>query len=118
MAMNASQMSPSSSIARSSSTLPTLLFVHGAEQRELVLTPLPFGIGRKTGKDLEIPDPRISRDHADIILEGADYFVVDPGSKLGTFVNGERITKKKLVPNDRIEFANLAFTLLKEDNRS
>lgn len=84
--------------------MPTLLFVHGAEQRELVLTPLPFGIGRKTGKDLEIPDPRISRDHAEIILEGADYFVVDPGSKLGTFVNGERIHKKKLAPNDRIEF--------------
>jgi len=95
----------SSSIARAaSSSQPMLLFVHGAEQRELVLTPLPFGIGRKTGKDLEIPDPRISRDHAEIVLEGSDYYVVDPGSKLGTFVNGERVSKKKLAPNDRIEF--------------
>lgn len=98
-------MSSTSSVARAiSATLPKMLFVHGAEQRELGLTNLPFGIGRKTGKDLEIPDPRISRDHADIIVEGNDYFVVDPGSKLGTFVNGERISKRKLSPNDRIEF--------------
>lgn len=84
--------------------MPKLLFVHGAEQRELMLAPLPFGIGRKTGKDLEIPDPRISRDHAEIVQEGNDYYVVDPGSKLGTFVNGERVAKRKLAPNDRIEF--------------
>ena len=38
------------------------------------------------------------------MLEGSDYYVVDPGSKLGTFVNGERVSKKKLAPNDRIEF--------------
>src|SRR4051812_18741060 len=97
----------SSAVSRAavSATIPKLLFVHGAEQRELLLAHVPFGIGRKTGKDLEIPDPRISRDHAEIVLEGTDYFVVDPGSKLGTFVNGERINqKKKLTPNDRIEF--------------
>src|SRR3954466_13725296 len=103
--MSSSPLSSSSAISRAavSATMPKLLFVHGAEQRELPLAPIPFGIGRKTGKDLEIPDPRISRDHAEIICENGEYFVVDPGSKLGTFVNGERITKKKLAANDRIE---------------
>jgi sigma-B regulation protein RsbU (phosphoserine phosphatase) len=69
-----------------------------------MLAGVPFTIGRKTGKDLEIPDPRISRDHAEIILEDGHYFIVDAGSKLGTFVNKERVQKKKLTRNDRIEF--------------
>ena len=83
---------------------PSMLYVHGAEQKEMHLGSMPFTIGRKTGKDLEIPDPRISRDHAEIICEDGAYFVVDGGSKLGTFVNKERVTKHKLVQNDRIEF--------------
>jgi phosphoserine phosphatase RsbU/P len=82
----------------------TVLFVHGAERREIPLPPGPFAIGRKTGKDLEIPDPRISRDHAEIIFEDGNYYVVDGNSKLGTFVNKERVTKRKLARNDRIEF--------------
>lgn len=66
---------------------------------------MPFTIGRKTGKDLEIPDPRVSRDHAEIVCEDGVYYVTDGGSKLGTFVNKERITAKhKLVQGDRIEF--------------
>ncbi len=83
---------------------PTLLYVHGAEQKELQMGPMPFTIGRKTGKDLEIPDPRISRDHAEILCEDGAYYVVDGGSKMGTFVNKQRVTKHKLTPNDRIEF--------------
>ncbi len=82
----------------------TILFVHGAERREIPLRNTPFGIGRKTGKDLEIPDPRISRDHAEIVCEEGIYYIVDGNSKLGTFVNKERITKHKLARNDRIEF--------------
>ncbi|HUR37278.1 MAG TPA: SpoIIE family protein phosphatase [Terriglobales bacterium] len=102
--MSASPSSTMSIRAVKSGTFPTLLYVHGAEQKELHLSLMPFAIGRKTGKDLEIPDPRISRDHAEIIHEDGSYYVVDGGSKLGTFVNKERITRHKLVPNDRIEF--------------
>ena len=94
---------PSARIAKSGA-FPLLLFVHGAEQRQIPLTSLPFTIGRKTGKDLEIPDPRVSRDHAEIISEDGIYYVVDTGSKLGTFVNKDRIQKHKLFKNDRIEF--------------
>ena len=79
-------------------------FVHGAEQRDFMLTGVTFTIGRKTGKDLEIPDPRVSRDHAEIILEDGAYVLVDCGSKLGTYVNRQRIQRHKLQKNDRIEF--------------
>lgn len=100
---------------------PTVLFVHGAEQREFSLSMMPFTIGRKTGKDLEIPDPRISRDHAEIVAEDGNYFVVDLQSKLGTYVNRQRITRHKLCKNDRIEFgiglgAQLIFEPVHEDS--
>ncbi len=84
--------------------LPKLLFINGAEQREIQLSLMPFRIGRKTGKDLEIPDPRVSRDHAEIVCENGDFFLIDTGSKLGTFVNGDRVERKRLTRNDRIDF--------------
>jgi serine phosphatase RsbU (regulator of sigma subunit) len=51
-----------------------------------------------------IPDPRVSREHAHIVAENGEFFVVDQGSKHGTFVNGERVDRRKLVRNDRLEF--------------
>ncbi|HVI07569.1 MAG TPA: SpoIIE family protein phosphatase [Candidatus Binatia bacterium] len=51
-----------------------------------------------------IADPRVSRDHAQIVLEEGGFFLVDQGSKHGTFVNGERIQRQKLERNDRLEF--------------
>ncbi|MCU1307218.1 MAG: Serine phosphatase RsbU, regulator of sigma subunit [Acidobacteriaceae bacterium] len=95
---------PSSVTSRASGIFPSLLYVHGAEQKELGLSMMPFCIGRKTGKDLEIPDPRISRDHAEIVCDDGDYYVVDTCSKLGTYVNKQKVQRQKLVRNDRIEF--------------
>jgi phosphoserine phosphatase RsbU/P len=61
-------------------------------------------VGRKVDKDLVIADPRVSRDHAQIVLESGEFFLVDQGSKHGTFVNGERVQRQKLERNDRMEF--------------
>jgi serine phosphatase RsbU (regulator of sigma subunit) len=55
-------------------------------------------------RDLVIPDPRVSREHAHIVAENGEFFVVDQGSKHGTFVNGERVDRRKLARNDRLEF--------------
>ncbi len=64
----------------------------------------PFTVGRKVDKDLVIADPRVSRDHAVIASENGEFYVLDQGSKHGTFVNGERIQRKTLERNDRVEF--------------
>ncbi len=87
-----------------SGVFPALVFVQGNEQKNIVLNRTPFTVGRKVDKDLVIADPRVSRDHAQIVLEGAEFFLVDQGSKHGTFVNGERIQRQKLERNDRMEF--------------
>ncbi len=85
-------------------TTPVLLYVEGAEQRSITLEKLPFSIGRKSDKDLVIPDSRVSRDHAQIVCENGTYFVIDQSSRHGTFVNGIRCERQKLEPNDRIDF--------------
>src|SRR5579862_9645336 len=87
-----------------SNVFPSLIYVQGNEQRSIVMNRTPFSVGRKVDKDLVIPDPRVSRDHALIVAENGDFFVVDQGSKHGTFVNGERIQRQKLEANDRLEF--------------
>src|SRR5437879_2515180 len=83
---------------------PVLLYVEGAEQRNITLERLPFSIGRRTDKDLMIPDSRVSRDHARIICEDVEYYVVDQNSRHGTFVNGVRREHHKLERNDRMDF--------------
>ena len=88
----------------SSGVFPALVFVQGSEQKNIVLNRTPFSVGRKVDKDLVIADPRVSRDHAQIMQEGLDFFLVDLGSKHGTYVNGERIQRQKLERGDRLEF--------------
>jgi sigma-B regulation protein RsbU (phosphoserine phosphatase) len=87
-----------------SGIFPTIVFVQGNEQRIINLDHSPFGVGRKVDKDLVIADPRVSRDHAQIVSENGVFSVVDLGSKHGTFVNGERVERKTLERNDRLEF--------------
>jgi serine phosphatase RsbU (regulator of sigma subunit) len=79
-------------------------FVNGQEHRRIVLQSTPFCIGRKPEKDLVIADPRVSRDHAVIVHEGGNYWLIDQGSKHGTFANGKRVERHQLSPNDRLEF--------------
>lgn len=97
---------PSDATLVSTSIRPTpkLVFVNGSDQNVITLDRVPFTIGRQPEKNLVITDGRVSRDHAVIQWEGPDFVLVDVGSKQGTYVNGERIERRKLRGNDRIEF--------------
>jgi serine phosphatase RsbU (regulator of sigma subunit)/pSer/pThr/pTyr-binding forkhead associated (FHA) protein len=96
--------SASDSGASSSGLFPTLILVQGNDQRTINLDHSPYSVGRKVDKDLVIADPRVSRDHALIVSENGAFYLVDQGSKHGTFVNGERVQRQKLERNDRLEF--------------
>ena len=48
-------------------------------------------IGREPGVDLLIDLPGVSRRHARIFIQNAQYLVEDLGSSNGTFLNGERL---------------------------
>jgi pSer/pThr/pTyr-binding forkhead associated (FHA) protein len=63
-------------------------------------------IGRDKSNDIEINEPRISRNHAIITdLGNGTYEIKDLGSTNGTFVNGERISQKIISPVDKVEVA-------------
>ncbi|HEY1400812.1 MAG TPA: SpoIIE family protein phosphatase [Terriglobales bacterium] len=99
--MSVSSVTPSGAV---SGIFPVVIYVQGNDQQTLSLNHTPYTVGRKVDRDLVIPDPRVSREHAQIVAENGEFFVVDQGSKHGTFVNGERVDRRKLVRNDRLEF--------------
>jgi sigma-B regulation protein RsbU (phosphoserine phosphatase) len=94
-----------------------LVVVEGSDRRTLVLDHFPFTIGRRTDRDLVMADPRVSREHAHFIRETDGTYIVDQGSRHGTFVNGERVNRRKLARNDRIEFGvqGAAYALFSPD---
>jgi sigma-B regulation protein RsbU (phosphoserine phosphatase) len=81
-----------------------LVVVEGTDRRTLVLDHFPFTVGRRTDRDLVMADPRVSREHAHFIREADGTYLIDQGSRHGTFVNGERVNRRKLGRNDRVEF--------------
>src|SRR5215467_7249528 len=81
-----------------------LVVVEGTERRTLLLDHFPFTVGRRTDRDLVLADPRVSREHAQIIREADGVYLVDQNSRQGTFVNNEKVSRHKLTRNDRIEF--------------
>ena len=81
-----------------------LVVVEGTDRRNIVLDHFPYTVGRRTDRDLVLTDPRVSREHALFMRENDGIYIEDQNSRQGTFVNGERTTKRKLLRNDRLEF--------------
>lgn len=94
-----------------------LVVVEGNDRRTLVLEHFPFTVGRRTDRDLVMADPRVSREHAQFVHEPDGTYLVDQSSRHGTFVNGERINRRKLARNDRVEFGvqGAAYALFSPD---
>jgi phosphoserine phosphatase RsbU/P len=73
-------------------------------RREVQITSFPFRIGRQADNELTLRDSRISRQQAQITLDDGTVSIEDMGSRHGTFVNGEKIIRRELKANDRIDF--------------
>ena len=95
----------------------TVVVVEGTDRRNLVLDHFPFTVGRRTDRDLVLTDPRVSREHAQFMRDSDGIYIEDQSSRQGTFVNGERTTRKKLTRNDRLEFGvqGASFVLFNPD---
>ncbi len=59
-------------------------------------------LGRSKECDIQIPDPNVSRRHAELRREGTAYWIVDLDSTNGIEVNGRRARRAKLEDGDRL----------------
>lgn len=62
----------------------------------------PLTLGAAAGNDLLMFEPGVSRNHAVIERRGRTIEIVDLNSENGTFVNGERVSRRVLADNDGI----------------
>jgi sigma-B regulation protein RsbU (phosphoserine phosphatase) len=81
-----------------------LLIEVAGRQSRLDITKSPLTIGRADECDATIPDLKVSRQHAKVVIEGGEYYIVDCESRHGTFVNGARLDRARLTNNDAITF--------------
>ncbi len=78
-----------------------------------------FNIGRHSDNDIVLKEPRISRLHAQIILNDSEIFIQDMDSKNGTFYGEKRIDLHALQLGDVITIASyeLSFRRMHEEER-
>ena len=72
--------------------------------RKLRLHGTRFRVGRAPQCELIVSGPRVSRHHAWLALEGAQWFVEDSDSATGVFLNGRKIDCAQLHVGDVLEF--------------
>jgi hypothetical protein len=71
-------------------------------------------IGRSKECDVQIPDPNISRRHAELHQEGATYWIVDLDSTNGIELNGQRTKRAKLSDGDTIKLGSTEIVFSRE----
>ncbi|HEX4405154.1 MAG TPA: FHA domain-containing protein [Polyangia bacterium] len=101
----------SSSLPRTSARQPYLMIIGGARVGELhKLTAERTIVGRSPDAQLRLSDTGISREHAELVVDGGRLRVRDLGSTNGTFLNGERADARELADGDKLSLG--AATLL------
>jgi FhaA, N-terminal domain/FHA domain len=69
----------------------------------------PFQVGRLGECGLTLPDPNVSRRHAELRPVDGAWVIADLGSMNGTRVNGRQITEQRLVDGDVISVGHHSF---------
>ncbi len=100
---------PSSKLAVSAPQTPVYpRLVHSRTNREAVVRKESFWIG-KEGTDLLIEKDVISRKHAELVIRGNHYFLIDNNSTNKTYVDGKEIPAKasvEIYDGTKIKFAD------------
>lgn len=71
-------------------------------------------IGNRKSAGISIRDPWISYNHAKIVGQSGSFFIEDLGSSNGTWINGARVKRQQLGPNDLIYFGKTKVRFVSE----
>jgi sigma-B regulation protein RsbU (phosphoserine phosphatase) len=94
-----------------------LVITDSGGRRTEALRTSPFSIGRGSDNHLPLIDPQVSRRHAELLSEsGGSVRVRDLGSRLGTIVNGERVTERYVGPGDTITIGSTRIQVADEES--
>ena len=70
-------------------------------------------IGRKPGNGIEMDDPFLSGNHAEIVREAGEWWLGDLGSTNGTLLNGAPVVSRTaLRPGDIVQFGNVRLQVI------
>ncbi len=74
--------------------------------QRIMLNKAQVMIGRSGVCDVQLHDPKISRQHAVLRLQAGDYEIEDLRSTGGTYVNGRRISTYRLRDRDQVRLGD------------
>ncbi len=83
-----------------------VLTFQGIRIREFPLEETPLTIGRAEGNDVRIDHPTVSGRHARVEATAEGFALTDLGSRNGSFVNGKKVARAILRPNDWISLGS------------
>lgn len=86
-----------------------LIVVGGKANRDTVTLKLPAVIGRSRDADLTVAHPMISRRHCQVFEVDGLMMIRDLGSLNGTVVEGQRVTRAAVRPQDEVTVGPLTF---------
>jgi Nif-specific regulatory protein len=75
----------------------------------------PVSLGRDIGCEIQVPDAKVSRRHAQLALEGTVWTLTDLESRNGTLVNAKPVAKQNLNPLDEITLGDVAFLFVTDE---
>lgn len=82
------------------------LWVQREGHDTIELVGMRFTVGRDPRCEIMIASPRVSREHAAILVDAENVLVTDLNSSNGTFFNGERVMRHAVNDGDVVQFGN------------
>lgn len=87
--------------------------------RRIGINTSPFVVGRIAEASLRLDTRSISKNHAELLIEGEELWIRDLNSTNGTYANGEKITGlTKLNTGDLVQFATLVFRVGRDEAKT
>ena len=68
-------------------------------------------VGRRESSDIVLRFPNVSGNHCELELVEGYWYVNDLNRRNGTKVNGERVKKQRLIPDDKLSIARHVFQI-------